>query len=119
SDVPVRRPEGRDNGLRAVERGGGWCSFDRGGVGRGLPLLRRVGWAVGLAHNGRVRIRACLPLWAQGFGENRFGIVRVADCQPGVAVEGEEWRDAVGYEGRYAVSSEGRVWSYRYRKIMK
>lgn len=24
----------------------------------------------------------------------------------------EEWRDVVGFEGRYSVSSEGRVWSY-------
>ena len=35
-----------------------------------------------------------------------------------IALLGEEWRDVVGLEGLYAVSSEGRVASMRTKKIM-
>lgn len=35
-----------------------------------------------------------------------------------IALPGEEWRDVVGLEGLYAVSSEGRVASMRTKKIM-
>ena len=28
----------------------------------------------------------------------------------------EEWRDVVGFEGKYRVSSHGRVWSNKYKK---
>ena len=30
----------------------------------------------------------------------------------------EEWKDIEGYEGRYAISSKGRLYSYRYRRII-
>lgn len=31
----------------------------------------------------------------------------------------EEWRPVVGYEGRYEVSSEGRVWSHLTKRILR
>lgn len=31
----------------------------------------------------------------------------------------EEWRSVVGYVGRYEVSSEGRVWSAKNRKVLR
>lgn len=30
----------------------------------------------------------------------------------------EEWRDVVGFEGKYRVSSHGRVWSNKYKKYL-
>lgn len=30
----------------------------------------------------------------------------------------EEWRDVVGFEGKYRISSHGRVWSNKYKKYM-
>ena len=30
----------------------------------------------------------------------------------------EEWRDVVGFEGKYRVSSHGRVWSNRYKRYL-
>ena len=31
----------------------------------------------------------------------------------------EEWRDVVGFEGKYRVSSHGRVWSNKRKKYLK
>lgn len=31
----------------------------------------------------------------------------------------EEWKDIIGYEGLYAISNQGRVYSYRSNKILK
>jgi HNH endonuclease/NUMOD4 motif-containing protein len=36
-----------------------------------------------------------------------------ADAQP------EQWRDVVGYEARYEVSDQGRVWSHKNKKVLK
>lgn len=30
----------------------------------------------------------------------------------------EKWKDIEGYEGRYAISSKGRLYSYRYKRII-
>lgn len=35
-----------------------------------------------------------------------------------ISQEGEEWRDVVGYEGRYMVSSFGRIFGYKRRKSL-
>lgn len=34
-------------------------------------------------------------------------------------LEGEIWRDVVGYEDKYLVSNKGRVWSFRTQKFLK
>lgn len=36
-----------------------------------------------------------------------------------INLEGEIWRDVVGYENKYLVSNKGRVWSFRSKKFLK
>lgn len=36
-----------------------------------------------------------------------------------INLEGEIWRDVVGYENKYLVSNKGRIWSFRTQKFLK